>query len=53
MVGGERSIKKDGERERAREQNAGNYAGQEETVRTEHGTIDWFQIGKGVGQGCI
>ena len=26
------------------------YAGQEETVRTEHGTIDWFQIGKGVHQ---
>ena len=26
------------------------YAGQEETVRTEHGTIDWFQIGKGVCQ---
>ena len=29
------------------------YAGQEATVRTEHGTTDWFQIGKGVGQGCI
>ena len=29
------------------------YAGQEETVRTEHGTTDWFQIGKGVCQGCI
>ena len=29
------------------------YAGQEATVRTEHGTIDWFQIGKGVFQGCI
>ena len=29
------------------------YTGQEETVRTEHGTIDWFQIGKGVHQGCI
>ena len=29
------------------------YAGQEETVRTEHGTPDWFQIGKGVRQGCI
>ena len=29
------------------------YAGQEATVRTEHGTIDWFQIGKGVHQGCI
>ena len=28
------------------------YAGQETTVRTEHGTIDWFQIGKGVCQGC-
>ena len=29
------------------------YAGQEVTVRTGHGTIDWFQIGKGVRQGCI
>ena len=29
------------------------YAGQESTVRTGHGTIDWFQIGKGVRQGCI
>ena len=29
------------------------YAGQEATVRTEHGTEDWFQIGKGVCQGCI
>ena len=29
------------------------YAGQEETVRTGRGTIDWFQIGKGVCQGCI
>ena len=29
------------------------YAGQETTVRTGHGTIDWFQIGKGVHQGCI
>ena len=29
------------------------YAGQEATVRTGHGTIDWFQIGKGVLQGCI
>ena len=28
-------------------------AGQETTVRTEHGTTDWFQIGKGVCQGCI
>ena len=28
-------------------------AGQEATVRTEHGTIDWFQIRKGVCQGCI
>ena len=28
-------------------------AGQEATVRTGHGTTDWFQIGKGVGQGCI
>jgi len=29
------------------------YAGQEATVRTRHGTIDWFQIGKKVPQGCI
>ena len=29
------------------------YAGQEATVRTQHGTTDWFQIGKGVRQGCI
>ena len=29
------------------------YAGQETTVRTGHGTTDWFQIGKGVHQGCI
>ena len=29
------------------------YAGQEATVRTEHGTTDWFQVGKGVHQGCI
>ena len=28
-------------------------AGQEATVRTVHGTTDWFQIGKGVRQGCI
>ena len=28
-------------------------AGQEETVRTGHGTTDWFQFGKGVHQGCI
>ena len=28
------------------------YAGQEATVRTGRGTIDWFQIGKGVHQGC-
>ena len=28
------------------------YAGQESTVRTGHGTTDWFQIGKGVYQGC-
>ena len=28
------------------------YAGQEATVRTEHGATDWFQIGKGVYQGC-
>ena len=29
------------------------YAGQEATVRTRHGTMDWFQIGKEVRQGCI
>ena len=29
------------------------YAGQEATVRTGHGTADWFQIGKGVCQGCV
>ena len=29
------------------------YAGQEATVRSGHGTTDWFQIGKGVRQGCI
>ena len=29
------------------------YAGQEAAVRTGHGTTDWFQIGKGVCQGCI
>ena len=29
------------------------YAGQEATVRTRHGTTDWFQIGRGVHQGCI
>ena len=29
------------------------YSGQEATIRTGHGTIDWFQIGKGVHQGCI
>ena len=29
------------------------YAAQEATIRTEHRTIDWFQIGKGVCQGCI
>ena len=29
------------------------YAGQKATVRTGHGTTDWFQIGKGVRQGCI
>ena len=29
------------------------YAGQKPTVRTEHGTMDWFKIGKGVCQGCI
>ena len=29
------------------------YAGQEATIRTGHGPTDWFQIGKGVRQGCI
>ena len=29
------------------------YEGQEATVRTGHGTTDWFQIGKGIRQGCI
>ena len=29
------------------------YTGQEATVRSGHGTMDWFQIGKGIGQGCI
>ena len=29
------------------------YADQEATVRTEHGTMDWFQVGKGVRQSCI
>ena len=29
------------------------YAGQETTVRTGHGTTDWFQLGKGICQGCI
>ena len=29
------------------------YSGQEATVRTGHGTTDWFQIGKGICQGCI
>ena len=29
------------------------YAGQEATGKTGHGTTDWFQIGKGVSQGCI
>ena len=29
------------------------YAGQEATVRTGHGSTDWFRIGKGVRQGCI
>ena len=29
------------------------YAGQEATVRTGHGTTDWFQIRKGVHQGCV
>ena len=29
------------------------YAGQEATVKTGHGTVDWFKIGKGILQGCI
>ena len=36
----------------ARKQNGNLYAGQEATVRTGHGTTDWFQIGKGVHQDC-
>ena len=32
---------------------AQEYAGQEATVKTRHGTTDWFQIGKGVHQGCV
>ena len=35
------------------ERNGNLYAGQEATVRTGHGTTDWFQIGKGVRQGYI
>ena len=35
------------------EKRLGQEAGQEATVRTGHGTTDWFQIGKGVHQGCI
>ena len=31
----------------------GSIASQEATIRTGHGTTDWFQIGKGVRQGCI
>ena len=34
-------------------QECSRYAGQEATVKTGHGTTDWFQIGKGVRQGCI
>ena len=30
-----------------------NLASQEETVRTGHGTTDWFQVGKGAPQGCV
>ena len=29
------------------------YAGQESTVKTGHGTTDWFKVGKGIRQGCI
>ena len=29
------------------------YTGQEATLRTRHGTMDWFQIGKGIQEGCI
>ena len=36
-----------------RSQEAGLYTGQEATIRTRHGTTDWFKIGKGVCQGCI
>ena len=35
------------------ENNRPSHAGQEATVRTGHGTTDWFQIGKGVYQGCV
>ena len=37
----------------ARQEERSLYAGQEATVRAGHGTTDWFQIGKGVRQGCI
>ena len=39
--------------EHVKNQNRNLYAGQEATVRSGHGTTDWFQIGKGVRQGCI
>ena len=39
--------------ERDRNTRPPEYAGQEATVRTGHGTTDWFQIGKGVCRGCI
>ena len=39
--------------EKAEEPVRNLYAGQEATIRTGHGTTDWFQIGKGVHQGCI
>ena len=34
-------------------QKVGCKTGQEATVRTRHGTTDWFQIGKGIHQGCV
>ena len=44
-----REVKSEGEKERYKHLNAG----QEATVRTGHGTTDWFQIRKGVRQGCV
>ena len=38
---------------RVKKQHTNLYAGQEATIRTGYGTIDWFQTGKAVHQGCI